>query len=111
MKDNNFCVDEKGLKVYLASPYGYTEAGRHFMYETLLPLIEKSGCDVLNPWDLNIKENRRYSEISSIGNYNSRVIQLKKINKRIGVRNEETIRQADLVIAVIEGQEVDSGVR
>jgi nucleoside 2-deoxyribosyltransferase len=97
----------------LASPYGYTEAGRHFMYQILIPYLKEIGYEVLNPWNLSAHENKKNCETLDLSYYNASaraIHQLKKENKNIGARNEKAIRDTDLVIAVLDGQEIDSGV-
>ena len=36
--------------VYLASPLGFSEAGRHFSDSVLVPFVKRLGYDVLDPW-------------------------------------------------------------
>jgi nucleoside 2-deoxyribosyltransferase len=38
------------IKVYLAGPLGFSEAGKAFMNDRLIPLLEAAGVEVLNPW-------------------------------------------------------------
>jgi nucleoside 2-deoxyribosyltransferase len=44
------------IKIYIASPFGFFAAGRDFMQATLIPLIQKAGFVVLDPWALTPQE-------------------------------------------------------
>ena len=39
-------------KIYVASPLGFSEVGRDFMYSKIIPVIEDLGYHVLDPWKL-----------------------------------------------------------
>jgi len=39
-------------KIFVSSPFGFSEAGRLFMYEKLLPLLGNLGLTVIDPWVL-----------------------------------------------------------
>jgi nucleoside 2-deoxyribosyltransferase len=98
------------MQIYLASPYGFSEATRPFMSETLISVLKSHGHTVRNPWDLPPDLSDGLTAAWSIRDYQSRQTHLANINARIGERNEMTIRECDLVVAVLDGQEVDSGV-
>ena len=36
--------------LYIAGPLGFSEAGRDFYYNKLLPVIRELGYEVLDPW-------------------------------------------------------------
>ncbi len=40
------------MKVYLAGPLGFSEAGRHFQAGVLLPRLRGMGLQVIDPWAL-----------------------------------------------------------
>ncbi len=42
-------------EVYLAGNLGFSEAGKLFMYEKLIPVIENAGYSVLDPWEYGDK--------------------------------------------------------
>ncbi len=91
------------MKLYLANPLGFTESGWHFLFETLLPRLNKLGFEVINPWE--------HMEGMS---WDSILLETQKLspeeNKGIAHKNEEDIRRADIVLAVLDGVDVDSGV-
>lgn len=90
-------------KVYAANPYGFSDAGRYFMKNYFIPKLLQTGVVILDPWELImsnssneiLEASRKMPHNQSIG---------------IGVKNIEMIRQADMVVAVLDGTDVDSGV-
>jgi nucleoside 2-deoxyribosyltransferase len=93
-------------EVYLASPLGFTESTQLFM-ECLEDLIGQCGFKVLNPWklsdpDMLIQANRLPDE-------RERITRLHQINLKIGRTNEKAIQEADFMVAVLDGSDVDSG--
>lgn len=92
--------------VYLASPLGFATSTSAFMstlVEDLAPHIE-----VVNPWD-DHRFDREFSEIEELSDYRERIRRLHAINHKLGEGNEERIRGAYAVIAVLDGVDVDSG--
>src|SRR2546427_11387224 len=39
-------------RIYMASPLGFSEAGRHFYNSVLVPFVASLGYHVLDPWAL-----------------------------------------------------------
>ncbi|MGA8903764.1 MAG: nucleoside 2-deoxyribosyltransferase [Candidatus Bathyarchaeia archaeon] len=93
----------KKRKVYIASPLGFSDAGRYYLKKYLLPSVSKLGLDVLDPWGKVI--NRNTAEIAKKSKTMS-----KKVATGIGKKNAEMIRDCDVVLAVLDGSDVDSGV-
>ena len=95
------------MKIYLASPLGFSpeyDDYRHRIKEKL----QQQGCIVLDPWDqsqfeVEIEETERISSVSD------RLSIYMAIATKIGHANEVLIREADLLLAVLDGLEVDSG--
>jgi nucleoside 2-deoxyribosyltransferase len=92
--------------VYLAGPLGFTEAGRRYHESVLRPAVIAAGFDALDPWEVN-------DEIAAVfalpkGDAR-RAEQLPEVNRRIGARNAEMIRECAGVLAVLDGSDVDSG--
>ena len=94
-------------KVYCASPLGFSEAGRLFLYEKLHPAIERAGFDVIDPWKLTPEEE--FSRVSSIEDHADRKNAWQELNLVIGRNNAKGIDNADIVVAVLDGSDVDSG--
>src|SRR3989442_9994456 len=40
------------LRIYMAGPLGFSEAGRHFYNSVLVPFVKSLGYEVLDPWSL-----------------------------------------------------------
>lgn len=81
--------------LYCASPLGFTPAGRLFLETTLHPLIESSGFLLHDPW----------TGAETI----SHPIGSAEWNSEVGRLNREMIDAADILLAVLEGVDVDSG--
>jgi nucleoside 2-deoxyribosyltransferase len=94
------------MKVYLASPLGFAESTRHFMVELKSRL--SAVVDVLNPWD----DQRFAADImrapAIIDPFERRALYT-KINNGLGGKNAESIRDANGLVAVLDGIDVDSG--
>ncbi|MBI2628984.1 nucleoside 2-deoxyribosyltransferase [Candidatus Pacearchaeota archaeon] len=99
---------EGKYSLYIASPLGFSEAGRYFLYERLVPLVEKEGFEVLDPWKLT--PPKLMEQALAIRDESRRIDRLKEVNKIIGKNNEEAIRKSNGLLAILDGQEVDSGV-
>jgi len=95
-------------KIYLASPLGFYEAGKDWMYAKLIPTIEAAGCIVIDPWKLTPKEE--IDRILGMPCGIERILAFRRQNARIGKRNANAIRIADGIFAVLDGSDVDSGV-
>lgn len=92
--------------VYLASPLGFAASTGHFMAELVAVLSAR--VDVSNPWD-DHRFDQELTEISTLSDYGERVRRLHAVNHQLGQGNEERIRSADALIAVLDGVDVDSG--
>lgn len=94
------------MKFYLASPLGFAESTRGHMLE--LVAAAQAHIEIINPWD-----DHRFDEdlqrARSIHDRAERLALYHRINTGLGQGNEERIRQADGVIAVLDGTDVDSG--
>jgi nucleoside 2-deoxyribosyltransferase len=94
------------MKVYLASPLGFADSTRAYMAETAARLREVVG--VLNPWD-----DQRFAEdirrAPGIIEPAERRALYAKINNGLGAKNSESIREAEGMVAVLDGVDVDSG--
>lgn len=86
-------------RCYVASPLGFSEAGRRYYYETLIPALAQVVTPV-DPWaltsDAEIAEARARESLG-------------ELVRVMGRRNAEAIRGSTLLVAVLDGQELDSG--
>lgn len=86
-------------RCYLASPLGFTEAGRAYYVSTYLPALADR-VEPVDPWALTSREEVE----RALTNGRERELWL-----AVGARNAAAIRSADLLVAYLEGQELDSG--
>jgi nucleoside 2-deoxyribosyltransferase len=75
----------------VASPLGFSEAGRHYYAQTYLPALA-AVVDPVDPWALAAATGEAAPSPHEIGR-----------------RNAEAIRSCTLLAALLDGQEVDSG--
>ena len=92
---------------YLASPLGFSEVGRSFYERTLLPLVKEMGFEALDPWSLTPEALIR--PVLALPYGEEKRARWQRLNQVIGQNNAEAIRRCDVVIAVLDGTDVDSG--
>ena len=88
-------------RCYVASPLGFTEAGRRYLADVLLPALERV-VEPVDPWLLAGPEE--FDAAAAAGVAAQRALALD-----VGRRNAEAIRSCVLLAAYLEGQEPDSG--
>lgn len=93
-------------KVYVAGPLGFTKAGASYYSGVLLPRVRAAGLEPLDPWDLP-REIRDVFELPR--DSAERRARLGETNRAVGRRNAEMIHVCDGVLAVLDGDDVDSG--
>jgi nucleoside 2-deoxyribosyltransferase len=77
---------------------------------TIVELMIHLGFDVLNPWKVAEKEvDIEINRLDRVRNLTERVEGFHKLNMSIGKRNEDLINDCDIVVAVLDGTDVDSG--
>jgi nucleoside 2-deoxyribosyltransferase len=86
-------------RCYVASPFGFTEAGRHYYNEVYLPALS-AVVEPLDPWAYVTSEEVADALRRGIG---------PELARSIGRRNMEAIRSASVVVAYLEGPEPDAG--
>jgi nucleoside 2-deoxyribosyltransferase len=91
------------MKIYLASHFGFNDSMKAYMKECKAKLEEV--CEVLNPWEL-VEEQ----EILDAINANDGGIALANIRCKIGLTNAHAIEDADILVANLDGQDLDDGV-
>ena len=96
--------------LYLASPLGFAASTWTFM-EELVARLDALGFEVLNPWTLptTTLAVKDLTDAMEIADPAPRRDRLKEASMRIAAGNEEAIHQSDLVVAVLDGTDVDSG--
>jgi nucleoside 2-deoxyribosyltransferase len=86
-------------RAYIASPLGFTESGRHYYQQVYLPALSEV-VEPLDPWSFTSAAEVASAEASG---------ELRELWLAVGRRNRAAILSADLVVALLDGQEVDSG--
>ena len=93
-------------KIYVASPLGFTDAGRLYSNTVLLPAVRGAGFEPLDPWTVS-PEIARVFALEPGDPERARL--LGDTNRLVGRRNAEMIRDAAGVLAILDGDDVDSG--
>jgi len=94
-------------RLYLASPLGFSPEHRDYLNRIKERLYEQ-GVAVFDPW----AQAQFSAEIESAfqeKDHAARVAAFAELARRIGACNEQGIRDADYLLAVVDGTEVDSG--
>jgi nucleoside 2-deoxyribosyltransferase len=86
-------------KCYIASPLGFSEAGRYYYREVYLPALAKVVAP-LDPWSLVAAKEIDAARAAGQG---------REMMQTIGRRNIGAIRECSLLAAYLDGQELDSG--
>jgi nucleoside 2-deoxyribosyltransferase len=89
----------QGRRCYVASPLGFSEAGRHYYHGVLLPALA-TVVTPIDPWSLTSPVEIREARAAGT---------LHEMALEIGRRNTVSIRSCTLLVAVLDGQEPDSG--
>ena len=93
--------------MYLASPLGFSEAGRHFYTTILVPHVRALGYEVLDPWTLTDARKIRAAQSMAYGPAKREA--WRTLNLEMGATNRAAIDAAQAVVAVLDGTDVDSG--
>lgn len=92
--------------VYVASPLGFSEPGRHYLTEVLHPRLTAAGWSVLDPWDDQTGLVAKTMAFPAGAARNEALI---RMSRTIGERNRGLLAAADAVLAILDGPDVDSG--
>ncbi|HEY7602244.1 MAG TPA: nucleoside 2-deoxyribosyltransferase [Methylomirabilota bacterium] len=95
------------VRIYLAGPLGFSEAGRHFYQTVLVPFVQRLGYEVLDPWALT--DSRKIQAVEAMPYGPEKREAWRKLNHEMGATNRAAIDAADGVVAVLDGTDVDSG--
>lgn len=94
------------MKVYVASPLGFNEPGRHWAATVLHPRLTDAGWDVLDPW---ADQSGEIAATLALPPGPARIGALRAMSRMIGARNRTLLAEADVVLAILDGPDVDSG--
>lgn len=95
------------MRIYVASPCGFSEVLREWHDGVLLPRIERMGHEALDPWTLVPFE--RIAAVAGMPAGEERVEAWRALNAEIADRNIEAVEACDMILAVLDGPDVDSG--
>lgn len=94
--------------IYLASGLGFSPELRDYK-QRIIERLRQLGHDVLDPW-AQLEFEIQIAAAQSIVSTEARRAALRSVAREIGASNERMIRNADVLFAVLDGLEVDSGV-
>lgn len=86
-------------RAYVASPLGFSEVGRSYYADRYLPALREH-VEPVDPWQLSLAHE--FEDACRAG------LQ-REFGLEVGARNADAIRGAQLVLAHLDGQEVDAG--
>ncbi len=95
------------MRIYLAGPLGFSEAGRAFHDDVIKARIEALGHVALDPWTLH--DPAALAAAAALPYGPEKRDRWRALNATIGRANTEAIDACDLVFAVLDGTDVDSG--
>jgi nucleoside 2-deoxyribosyltransferase len=99
-------VPSPAPRIYVASPLGFTDAGRMYNDSVLLPAVRNAGFEPLDPWDVDADVLHVFQLTREDPERRQR---LAETNRLVGGRNAELIRGAAGMLAILDGDDVDSG--
>ena len=94
-------------RIYMASPLGFSEAGRYFYQSVLVPFVAALGFEILDPWTLT--DPKRIAAVQALPYGPARRDAWRTLNHEIGATNRQAIDACAGVVAVLDGVDVDSG--
>jgi nucleoside 2-deoxyribosyltransferase len=95
------------MKIYVAGPLGFSEAGRAFHSDSILPALRGLGYEPLDPWTLT--DQAKIDAVLSLPYGPEKRDAWKALNIEIGGNNRAAIDRCDAVFVVLDGVDVDSG--
>jgi nucleoside 2-deoxyribosyltransferase len=100
-------INAKDFPLYIASPLGFSEAGREFYYNKFLPPIREEGFPIIDPWELTSQEE--INEMFKIPYGPLRKEAWRILDFKMGERNAKGLDRAKGIVAILDGADVDSG--
>lgn len=92
---------------YLAGPLGFSELGQLLHKNLIKPMIINLGFEVRDPWILTSQEVIDSALKLSFGQ--EQRDQWRRVNPVLGRNNAQAIRESDVIVAILDGPDVDSG--
>ncbi len=95
-------------KIYLASPYGFAESTVDFLVK-LKSDLRREGHEVIEPWERGEKLLATFQATAGSLSSEERIAELAKKNHILGESNRGGIDESDVLVAALDGPDVDSG--
>jgi len=92
-------------RIYLAGPLGFSEAGR--LFQSVLAKKLAKRYRVIDPFKLTKKS--KIQRILKLRKLDGQRDAWRQLNPQIGKQNQKAIDSCDVVLANLDGQDVDSG--
>jgi len=93
-------------KIYVASPLGFSPENQYYL-DKVKARLTSLGFEVLDPWAQDYSVD--FDKASLILNHYDRARAFDDVAAKIGLMNEKMIREADALLAILDGMEPDSG--
>ncbi|QWV98473.1 nucleoside 2-deoxyribosyltransferase [Geomonas nitrogeniifigens] len=100
-------MTEKRATIYLASPLGFSRENNPYR-ERIKRRLGELGCSVFDPWEQE-EVAQRIKEAMSVEEGAERARAIKEAARFTGAVNAQGLKGSDLVLAVLDGTEPDSG--
>ena len=98
-------LEEEPIKIYLAGPLGFSEVGKTFHEDRIVSLLKSLGHFLHDPWE----DRGDVAAVLAMPYGEERRKAWKAVNMKLGRKNQRLIDNCDLVFAVLDGVDVDSG--
>jgi nucleoside 2-deoxyribosyltransferase len=95
------------VKIYVAGPLGFSEAGRSFHDGRVIPELIRLGHEPLDPWKLT--DQGKIDPVLKMPYGEAKREAWRQLNVEIGCNNRAAIDRCDAVFACLDGVDVDSG--
>lgn len=96
------------MKLFISSPLGFAESTSPFR-ETLIHTLQAKQLDIIDPWSTASDLEAELQKTKKIDNTEIRTKTLHSISTKIAERNASNIRECEMMLAVLDGVDVDSG--
>ncbi|WP_136514559.1 nucleoside 2-deoxyribosyltransferase [Geomonas edaphica] len=100
-------MSDQKIKVYLASPLGFSRENTPYR-ERIKNRLKALNCEIFDPWEQE-EVAKRIEAALSIEEGPRRAAAIKEAASFTGGVNAQGLKGADLVLAVLDGTEPDSG--
>lgn len=100
-------MSDKKTKVYLASPLGFSRENTPYR-DRIKDRLRALGCEIFDPWEQQ-EVAKRIEAALSVEEGPHRAAAIKAAASFTGGVNAQGLKESDIVLAVLDGTEPDSG--